>query len=126
MITLKSKLCQYLHLRPITFADVLKNKYPLNKKMLTNQLFLHSILRQRLFDLGLLLRHSTLKACKIHFVFLERLKQNIARGSCNVSIRLFKKTKCILRAFKVKISLLGIKAKCFIIKNWFFRVVSVF
>ena len=41
-------------------------------------------------------------------------------------IRLFKKTKFILRTFRVKKSWVGIKAKLFLIKNWIFRVVSVF
>ena len=36
------------------------------------------------------------------------------------SFSLFKKTKCILRTFRVKKSWVGIKAKLFIIKNWFF------
>lgn len=41
-------------------------------------------------------------------------------------IRLFKKTKRILQAFRVKISLVGIKVKLLIIKNWSFGVVSIF
>ena len=41
------------------------------------------------------------------------------------SFSLFKKTKCILQAFGVKISYVGIKAKLFIIKNWFLGVVLV-
>ena len=35
----------------------------------------------------------TLKACKMHFIFLKMLKENVTRGFCNVSYQTFQADK---------------------------------
>ena len=55
--------------------------------------------------------------------------RNIIRGSAMFLIIVYwnwKETTCFLRTFGVKKSFVGIKAKFFIIKSWFFRVVVFF
>ena len=67
----------------------------------------------------------TIKPLKFRSVLAAKRQIWRKEARAMFHIRLFKKTKSILRTFKVKISLVGIKEKLFIIKKWFFGVKSV-